>query len=120
MPLDRGLSAYKTVDDLRATLYVCDWWHCRHVQRLTRGRLFLTHDPSDNSPLPYAYVIYYEQQDNDTCPINSNISTAQSIWRGNVLVVRLNMDNERAPLKRAIPTHMDERDKDEALDVVSM
>lgn len=114
------MSTYKTIDDLRSTSYVRDWWHCRPVQRLSRGRVLLTHDPSDNTLLPFAYVIYYEEQEDDNSLINLSISTTELIWRGNVLVVRLDTDNGRIPAKRALPIHMDDRDQYVALQVVLM
>lgn len=117
VPLDRGLLAYKTVDDLRSTLYVRDWLHCRHVQALSRGRVLVTRNPEDNT---FTYAIYYEDQDDMTNGLNHTLSTSRHVWRGNVLVVRLDTDGGRKSATRGLPIHMDLRDRLVARAVVLM
>lgn len=114
MPIDRGIPSYISVDDLRTTPYVCDWWHGQSYQNLDRGRLILTHDPFDSSPLPYAYAIHYVAQTEPTTPRNRSVlgTDASGVpWRGDLLIVRLDTDGATIPARRARPCHMDERDR---------
>lgn len=117
MPLDRGLPSYKSVDDLRTTLYVCDWWHTQHLQNLDRGRLMLTRHPLTNTALPYTYAIFYEAQGQPhvPCTLSATDSAGVSVeWRGNVLVVALDRDDGRYSSRRGQPHNL-EPDEQESI-----
>lgn len=114
VPLDRGIPSYLSVDDLRTSPYVCNVWHRQNVQTLDRGRTFITHDPETSSLLPFAYVIYYDNQADPTNPPNrSLLLTAAShvTWRGDLLIVRLDTRQNTLPVRRSIPCQLDARDR---------
>lgn len=110
VPLDRGLSEYMSIDDLRTSIYVCAPSHRQSVQILDETRTIITHYPHDRSVLPYPYAIYCVVQTEPSNPPNISLWSLSPPPRGDVLIIRLDTHGGKLPVRRARPCHLDERD----------
>lgn len=121
VPLDRGLNTYLSIDDLCTTLYLSGAPLTHHVQNMDDWRVLITHDPLNHSLLPYAYAFYHVPQTDPNIPRTLSLvltPASNIVWRGDILVVRLNTDNGSLPVRRGRPCQMDERDKATVTDIL--